>query len=242
MRSSWGLRAAQRAAGIAAGATLPTLLLWRQWSGIVTLPELATLVLGTAVIFLIGLADDLRKLRIGSLGIPARLKLPIQALLAVPVAYGSVALSFWGMHQIFLPSSFWLLMVLAVIAIVATANAVNITDGMDGLAAGLSLIAIATVVLFLPSARSGEKAVALTLCGGLAAFLIFNRHPARLFMGDTGALAIGFALAAMAIQQGFMLLLPIVGLVFVLETLSVIIQVRFHHDPDPLHVPARGLV
>ena len=182
---------------------------------------------GLAAGGLIGLADDLRKLRIGSLGIPARLKLPIQALLAVPVAYGSVALSFWGMHQLFLPSSFWLLMVLAVIAIVATANAVNITDGMDGLAAGLSLIAIATVVLLLPSARSGEKAVALTLCGGLAAFLIFNRHPARVFMGDTGALAIGFALAAMAIQQGFMLLLPIVGLVFVLETLSVIIQVAY---------------
>src|SRR5207237_1222081 len=136
---------------------------------------------GLAAGGLIGLADDLRKLRIGSLGIPARLKLPIQALLAVPVAYGSVALSFWGMHQLFLPSSFWLLMVLAVIAIVATANAVNITDGMDGLAAGLSLIAIATVVLLLPSARSGEKAVALTLCGGLAAFLIFIRHPARVF-------------------------------------------------------------
>src|SRR5207245_4727826 len=138
------------------------------------------------------------------------------------VAYGSVALSFWGMHQIFLPSSFWLLMVLAVIAIVATANAVNITDGMDGLAAGLSLIAIATVVLFLPSARSGEKAVALTLCGGLAGFLIFNRHPARLFMVDTGALAIGFALAAMPTQQRVMLLLLIVALAFVLRPPSFV--------------------
>jgi len=65
------------------------------------------------------------------------------------------------------------------------------------------------------------------LCGALAAFLIFNRYPARVFMGDTGALAIGFALAAMAIQQGWILLLPIVGLVFVLETLSVIIQVAY---------------
>jgi phospho-N-acetylmuramoyl-pentapeptide-transferase len=67
----------------------------------------------------------------------------------------------------------------------------------------------------------------MALCGALAAFLFYNRHPARVFMGDTGALAIGFALAAMAIQQGYVLLLPIVGLVFVLETLSVIIQVAY---------------
>src|SRR5207244_13051170 len=112
------------------------------------------------------------------------------------------------------------------VAIVATANAVNITDGMDGLAGGLSFIAIAAIVL-LPGASAGEKAVALTLCGGLVAFLVFNRYPARVFMGDTGALAIGFALAAMAIQQGLLLLLPIVALVFLLETLSVIIQVAY---------------
>jgi phospho-N-acetylmuramoyl-pentapeptide-transferase len=114
-----------------------------------------------------------------------------------------------------------------VVAIVATANAVNITDGMDGLAAGLSIIAIGATVLFLPHASAGEKAVGMTLCGALAAFLVFNRHPAMVFMGDTGALAIGFAFAAMAIQQGVLLLLPIVGLVFVLETLSVIIQVAY---------------
>src|SRR5207253_8225297 len=113
------------------------------------------------------------------------------------------------------------------IAIVATANAVNITDGMDGLAGGLTVIAVGATALFLPGAPAGEKAVAMTLCGALAAFLIFNRYPARVFMGDTGALAVGFALAAMAIQQGWILLLPIVGLVFVLETLSVIIQVAY---------------
>ena len=67
----------------------------------------------------------------------------------------------------------------------------------------------------------------MTLCGALAGFLVFNRYPARVFMGDTGSLAIGFALAAMAIQQGWILLLPLVGLVFVLETLSVIIQVAY---------------
>jgi phospho-N-acetylmuramoyl-pentapeptide-transferase len=175
------------------------------------LPAIVALLAGGVI----GLVDDVSKLRRGSIGIPARLKFPIQVVLAIPVAW--IALD--G-HQL------WLLPV-AVAAVVGTANAVNITDGMDGLAAGLSIIAIGATVLFLPHAASGEKAVALTLCGGLSAFLIFNRHPARVFMGDTGALAIGFALAAMAIQQGLLLILPIVALVFVLETLSVIIQVAY---------------
>jgi phospho-N-acetylmuramoyl-pentapeptide-transferase len=67
----------------------------------------------------------------------------------------------------------------------------------------------------------------MTLAGALVAFLLFNRYPARVFMGDTGALAIGYAIAAMAIQQHFLVVLPLVALVFVLETLSVIIQVAY---------------
>jgi phospho-N-acetylmuramoyl-pentapeptide-transferase len=184
-------------------------------------PAVAGLVVGG----LIGFADDQRKLRVGSLGISARLKLPIQLLLAIPVA--AVALSQGGAHQYLLPSTPWLLYPLAVVAIVATANAVNITDGIDGLAGGLSAIALAAMVLLLPGAPAGERAVAMTLAGALVAFLFYNRHPARVFMGDTGSLAVGYALAAMAIQQGFLLLLPLLALVFVLETLSVIIQVAY---------------
>ncbi len=184
------------------------------------LPAVVGLVAGG----LIGFADDRSKLRRGTRGIPARLKFPIQLVLAFPVAWITIVSS--G-PQYFLPATPWATFPLAVIAIVATANAVNITDGMDGLAGGLSVIAIAVVALLLPGAQAGEKAVAMTLCGALVAFLAFNRYPARVFMGDTGALAIGFALAAMAIQQGMLLLLPIVALVFVLETLSVIIQVAY---------------
>jgi phospho-N-acetylmuramoyl-pentapeptide-transferase len=185
------------------------------------LPAMSGLVAGGVI----GFADDQSKLRVGSLGIPARLKLPIQFLLALPVA--AIALSQGGSHQYLLPSTPWLLFPLAVIAIVGTANAVNITDGMDGLAGGLSVIAFAALVLLLPGAPAGEKAVAMTLAGALVAFLIYNRHPARVFMGDTGALAIGYALAAMAVQQRFLVLLPLLALVFVLETLSVIIQVAY---------------
>jgi phospho-N-acetylmuramoyl-pentapeptide-transferase len=185
---------------------------------------------------LIGFADDLRKLRVGSLGIPARLKLPIQVLFAIPVAH--IALSVSGYpcmalgpcgsgYEYLLPFVPWLVFPLAVIGIVATANAVNITDGMDGLAGGLSVIAIGAVALLLPGAPTGEKAVAMSLAGALVAFLVFNRYPARVFMGDTGSLAIGYALAAMVIQQGLLVLLPLLALVFVLETLSVIIQVAY---------------
>ena len=174
-------------------------------------PAVAALVAGGAI----GLFDDLSKLRRGSIGIPARLKLPIQFVVAIPVAWFALG-----------DQSLWWLPI-AVVAVVGAANAVNITDGMDGLAAGLSIIAVAATVLLLPNAPAGEKAVAMSLSGALAGFLIFNRFPARVFMGDTGALAVGFALAAMAIQQRMVVLLPIVGLVFVLETLSVIIQVAY---------------
>jgi len=185
------------------------------------LPGVAGLIIGGAI----GLADDRSKLMVGTRGIPARLKFPIQLVLAFPVAY--LAMQFGGMHQLLFPWPFWIVFPVAVLAIVGTANAVNLTDGMDGLAGGLSVIAIGALVLLLPNGQAGEKAVAISLCGALVAFLIFNRYPARVFMGDTGALAIGYAFAAMAIQQGVMLLLPLIGLVFVLETLSVIIQVAY---------------
>jgi phospho-N-acetylmuramoyl-pentapeptide-transferase len=183
------------------------------------LPALLGLLLGG----LIGLADDLRKLRVGSLGIPARAKFPIQFLLAVPVAWAA-----YQPHQLLIPFDLgWLYWPLALLAIVGTANAVNISDGIDGLCAGLAVIALVAVALLVPGEPAGAKAVAMALTGGLLAFLAFNRRPARVFMGDTGSLGLGYGLAALAIQQGALLLLPVLGLVFVIETLSVIIQVAY---------------
>ena len=170
----------------------------------------------------LGLTDDLSKLQRGSLGIPARLKFPLQLLLAIPVAALAQA------PQHLLPAQAdWLYWPLAVLAVVGAANAVNLTDGLDGLAGGLGVIALLGVTQLLPGAAAGEKAVAMALVGGLLAFLAYNRHPARLFMGDTGALGLGAALAAMAIQQGWVILLVLLALVFVVETLSVMIQVAF---------------
>src|SRR5262249_46030877 len=122
---------------------------------------------------------------------------------------------------------------LAIMAIVGAANAVNLTDGMDGLAGGLAAIAILGLAFLLPAEKTyemagfGERAVAMSLTGGVLAFLVYNRHPARVFMGDAGALGLGAALSAMAIQQGWLFLLMILGLVFAVETFSVIIQVGY---------------
>jgi len=181
---------------------------------------------GLAAGGLVGLADDLRKLRIGSLGIPARFKFPLQLLLALPVAW--LAHAEGAGRQLLVPFDLgWAYWPLAAVALVGTANAVNLTDGVDGLAGGLSAIALAGVAFVLPGALAGERALAMVLLGALLAFLWFNRFPARVFMGDVGSLGLGYALAAMAIQQHAMFLLPLLGLVFVIETLSVIIQVAY---------------
>ena len=176
----------------------------------------------------LGLIDDAAKLRFGSVGLPARYKFPLQILCAIPIA----ALAHVHQHplRLELDGIYW---PLAILAIVGAANAVNLTDGMDGLAGGLAAIAILGTVFLLPAEKTyemagfGEKAVAMALAGGVLAFLVYNRHPAKVFMGDAGALGLGAALSAMAIQQGWLFLLMILGMVFAVETFSVILQVGY---------------
>jgi phospho-N-acetylmuramoyl-pentapeptide-transferase len=114
----------------------------------------------------------------------------------------------------------------ALVAIVGTSNGVNLTDGMDGLAGGTSVFAFLSFT-FIAAARHYDWLVVFcgAMVGALLAFLWFNVHPAEVIMGDTGALAIGATLAACALTTGFVLLLPVAGVIFVAETLSVILQV-----------------
>lgn len=200
--------------GIAAG-----LLAVRNHPGAVA-PTVALILYGG-----LGLVDDVAKLRLGSIGIPGRVKFPLQVLFAIPV----VLLATVQQHPIrFDMIHHWWYWPLAVTAVVGAANAVNLTDGLDGLAGGSAAIAILGTTFLLPGVPSfGERAVAMALTGGVLAFVVYNRHPARVFMGDTGALGLGAALSAMAIQQGWVLLLLVLGLVFALETASVIIQVGY---------------
>ncbi|EKP95901.1 phospho-N-acetylmuramoyl-pentapeptide-transferase [Thermaerobacter subterraneus] len=197
-------------------------------------PTPATLlVLGVTLAFgAVGLVDDYLKVALRrSLGLRARAKLFWQvvgaALLvylaqvwlgrgtAVWVPFGA---GWWDLGAWYYP--------LAVLAVVASANAVNETDGLDGLAAGSTLIALS--VFFYAAARSGRYDLAIfivSLGAALAGFLWFNLHPARVFMGDTGSLALGAALGGLAVLTGTELVLPVAGMLFVLETLSVIVQV-----------------
>jgi len=126
----------------------------------------------------------------------------------------------------------WLYGLFILFVLVASSNAVNLTDGLDGLASGLSIICFITfgIISFNTGWLLGYEEIGLfcfILVGSLLGFLIFNMKPAKIFMGDTGSLSLGATLGTIAILTRHELLLVLIGLVFVLETLSVIIQVIY---------------
>src|SRR5699024_12411460 len=116
---------------------------------------------------------------------------------------------------------------LIIFMLVGSSNAVNLTDGLDGLLAGTAAIAFGAfgVLAWYATGNMEISIFALSVVGGLLGFLVFNAHPAKVFMGDTGSLALGGAIAAIAILTKLEVILVIIGGVFVIETLSVIIQV-----------------
>ncbi len=121
----------------------------------------------------------------------------------------------------------WLWYGLSLCVVLATTHAVNLTDGLDGLAAGAVIPPLLVLICacHFTSASLGVPLFGAATAGVVLGFLLYNRHPARVFMGDTGSLALGAALAGIAILTGMQLLLLIVGGVFAAETLSVIVQV-----------------
>jgi phospho-N-acetylmuramoyl-pentapeptide-transferase len=194
----------------------------------------ALLPLGAMLAFgALGAYDDWKGLRDSQgVGWLARAKFPVQWALGFILAGLMYALS--GAADTILPISgravsigLWFVPIAAFI-IVALANAVNLTDGLDGLAGGLAAIAYGAVGIIL--ALDGQRDLALfclAVAGALLAFLWFNVHPARLFMGDVGSEALGAGLAAVALYSGYWLLLPVAGIVFVAEALSVMLQVSY---------------
>lgn len=126
----------------------------------------------------------------------------------------------------------WLYGLFILLILVSSSNAVNITDGLDGLAGGLSVIAFLTfgIIAWSTGWLEGYEDIAVfcfILIGGVLGFLIFNLNPAKVFMGDTGSLSLGATLGAVAIITRYEFLLILVGIVFVLETLSCIIQIIY---------------
>ena len=203
---------------------------------------LAMLVIGGAA--LIGFADDWIKVRHQrSLGLNKRAKIIGQLVIAIAFAAGCVYwqgvdthLSFTRADSLHFSLGHVGWMIFAVLVMLGFTNAVNLTDGLDGLAAGSSVFGFSafTVIGFYQlkhlnvygnPASFDEAVIAAAMMGACAGFLWWNAAPADIFMGDTGSLGIGAALAALALLENVDLLLPIIGGLFVIETLSVIIQV-----------------
>ena len=191
----------------------------------------------------VGFLDDFIKLRHRrSLGLRGRWKMILLAMITVGVAFAA-------RHQqlptsVFIPIVHWNIelsygwYVLLFLVIAGTANGVNLTDGIDGLAAGSSIIALLTytaisVVVYIRSNTPGHRPlsrldlaiVGAALIGATVGFLWYNAWPAEVIMGDTGSMALGGALAAMAIFTKTIVLLLLIGGIFALVSLSVIVQV-----------------
>lgn len=206
------------------------------WTGLITVAAIT----GAG---LVGFLDDwLKIVRERNLGLNKRAKMVglltvalgfALAMLWLTNVHTSISFTQWNDLGLEVGRAVWALW--AVLLILGTSNAVNLTDGLDGLAAGSGALVFAAYVFvgywifrhpsYGISVGLDLAVVAAAMMGACAGFLWWNAAPARIFMGDTGSLAIGTALAALALSSSTALLLPVLGAVFVVETLSVIIQV-----------------
>jgi phospho-N-acetylmuramoyl-pentapeptide-transferase len=197
----------------------------------------------------IGAFDDWVKLSTTRPGMTAKGKLFVQFVVsslafllletAAPGALTTLGVWIPGVHHVG-PLALWSVPV-AVVVVVGSANAVNLTDGLDGLASGCLAMAFGTMAVLSFIAGNSEWAnftgvprggnasemaiLSAAACGAVLGFLWFNRHPARVFMGNTGALPLGALLGLIAVAAQLQLVLVLIGIVFVAETLSVILQV-----------------
>jgi phospho-N-acetylmuramoyl-pentapeptide-transferase len=190
-------------------------------------PMLTLVAVGT-----LGAVDDYLNAKTGE-GIRIRQKLLWQVVVAVAIAWQlqrtyditGVAVPFVG--EVLIPP--WAYIAFAAFAIVATTNGVNFTDGLDGLAGGTLIFAfVAYLIIALLGFEVAQPNLAIMcalLIGALLGFLWFNVHPAQVFMGDAGALSLGATLAVIALITGQALLLPLIGIIFVLEVGSDLIQI-----------------
>jgi UDP-GlcNAc:undecaprenyl-phosphate/decaprenyl-phosphate GlcNAc-1-phosphate transferase len=173
------------------------------------------ILIGTLLAAAIGLVDDIRGVR-PSVKMGAIVLVSLIPVVGYDVTFGHVTLPLFGDHDLG-----WTAYPLTIFWIAAVANLVNLIDGMDGLAAGIVAIAAFSYALLGASfGRENAAVLAAIVCGGTLAFLAFNYHPAKIFMGDTGALALGFLLAAVAVQ-GVMKTAATIALVGPLLVLAV---------------------
>ncbi len=188
----------------------------------------------SALYGLIGFADDFIKIALKrNLGLSAKQKLALQILVTVIFL---VYLTSAGLIETYVNIPFfnvklelsWFYIVFITLFLIGFTNAVNLTDGLDGLAAGVTEIVALFFALAGIKLGSEVSVFASALSGALLGFLFFNFHPAKMFMGDTGSLFLGGAVAMFAILLKMELILVIVGIIYVVEAFSVIIQVSYY--------------
>ena len=185
----------------------------------------------------IGFLDDFEKLKKKqNLGLSARAKFLLQLAVAVALLYllrregyleAHLYIPFWNV-TVDLPE--WLYFVMAAFIIVGTVNAVNLTDGLDGLAASVTIpvmICYTAIAFFWGKQFASLGIFAAGLTGGLFGFLLYNFYPAKCFMGDTGSLFLGGAVCGLAFALDMPLILVPLGIIYIIETLSDIIQVGY---------------
>lgn len=193
--------------------------------------RVALCLLLTVAFALVGLADDLQKLDDSkSKGILARYRIGVEViaagLFAAAIAQtpGSEAQAASWLGAASWPAG--AAAVLGILVVVGASNALNLTDGLDGLASGLSAIAaLALGVATLALGQSDLALLSVVIAGGAAGFLVLNAKPAKVWMGDVGSLGLGTVMAAVAVAARIEFLFAIIGAVFVVEALSVILQV-----------------
>ncbi|WP_458413987.1 phospho-N-acetylmuramoyl-pentapeptide-transferase [Schinkia sp. CFF1] len=180
---------------------------------------------------IIGFLDDFIKVVMKrNLGLTSKQKLLGQLIVAIIFFFFLKKMGF-STHIMIPGTDFsidigWTYILLLIFMLVGASNAVNLTDGLDGLLAGTAAIAFGAFAILAWHNSQYEVALfSVSVVGAVLGFLVFNAHPAKVFMGDTGSLALGGAIAAVAILLKLEVLLVIIGGVFVIETLSVIIQV-----------------
>lgn len=204
---------------------------------------LAALLGGAAV----GLLDDIINLRgtgSGVAGLRSSLKFGMIMLIAIALGWFFYAkLGYTTVHIPYVGDLFlgWVIVPLFVLAVVSTSNAVNISDGLDGLAGGLLAISYGTFgVIALLQGHVMLSGFCFTVVGALLSYLWFNIYPARFFMGDVGSFAFGTSLGVVAMLTNTLFLLPIIGIVFVIEAGSSLIQIlskRIRHKKIFLSAP-----
>ncbi|MFM2105069.1 MAG: hypothetical protein RL338_101 [Chloroflexota bacterium] len=186
-----------------------------------------------ASVGILGAFDDYLNAKTGE-GIRVRQKLLWQIVFAFFAAwqiqrtYAITALAVPFVGAVPIPAELYV--VFAAFAIIAASNAVNLTDGLDGLAGGTLAVAylcFMIIALLNVPAQPNLAFLCALIIGGLLGFLWFNVHPAQVFMGDAGSLSLGATLAVIALITGQILVLPIIGVIFVVETLADIIQIGY---------------